>query len=274
MSSRKIAAAVRIMAIVNGLIWLALGVGWFAGAAWALALWSWPEVPMTFLFLASIAASIVVVWATVAWTGEVAALSGVGLNIAVAGGATGVHLWQLNLPAPAAAAFAGAAFGVLLFAWARRQPIRDGRAMPALVRGAFVLFTLTLIAAGGALTLSHQVFPWRLHPSGMAVIGAFFLGAAAYFGHAALQSHWAHAAPPLWGFLAYDLVLFPPYLRMLGASGSDAFVDDYYDGGGVNMLSLQIYLSVLGVSTLVALYCLLMHPSTRLWRRRAGAQAS
>ena len=272
MSDREIAAAVRIMATINALCWLALGAGWYAGAAWALDLWPWPEVPMTFLFLASIAASIAVVWATVAWTGELAALSGVGLNIAVASGATGAHLWQLNLPAPAAAALVGAAFGVLLFAWARRQSVRDGRAMPALVRGAFVFFTLTLIAAGGALTLSHQVFPWRLHPSGMAVIGAVFLGAAAYFGHAALQTHWVHAAPPLWGFLVYDLVLFGPYLRML--SGGDAFLDEYYDGGGVNMLSLQIYLGVLAASTAVALYCLLMHPSTRLWRRRAGAQVS
>jgi hypothetical protein len=274
MSDAKVAAAVRLVAIVNAVAWLALGVGWYTGAAWALALWPWPEAPMTFVFLASIAASIMTVWAAVAWTGELAALSGVGVNVAVASGATFVHLWRLEMPAPAAAALAGAVGGVLLFVWARRQPVRDGRAMPALVRAAFVLFTLPLIVAGSALTLSRQVFPWPLHPAGMAVVGAIFLGAAAYFVHAALQSRWVHAAPPLWGFLVYDLVLFGPYFRLLGGAGGAALADDYYGGSAVNLLSLQVYLSVLGVSAAVAAYALLMHPSSRLWRRRVGAQPS
>jgi hypothetical protein len=198
----------------------------------------------------------------------------VGLNIVVAGAGTGAHLLTVSLVAPAVWAFAGVAFGVLLFAWARRQPVHDARAMPRLVRGAFVAFTVTLIVAGGALSLQQQVFPWHLHPSSMVLVGANFLGAAVYFAHAAAHPRWAYAAPPLWGFLAYDLVLFAPYLRMLSAGG--AAVDDYYggDGASVNMTSLSIYLTVLAASTVLALYCMFVHPSTRLVRRRADVRAS
>ena len=54
-----------------------------------------------------------------------------------------------------------------------------------------------------------------------------------------------------------------------------AAVDDYYGdvGGSVNMTSLSVYLSVLGASTALALYYLLVHPSTRLVRRRADLRA-
>jgi len=201
-----------------------------------------------------------------------AALSGVGLNILVAGAGTGAYLLTLHLVAPAVAAFAGAILGVLLFIWARRQPVRDLRAMPPWVRGAFVAFTVTLIVAGGALTLQHQVFPWRLHPSSMVLVGCIFLGAAAYFAHAAAQPGWAHAAPPLLGFLTYDLILFAPYLRMLSADSVDA--DGYYGrsaADSINMTSLSIYLSVLAASAVLALYFMFVHPSTRLVWRRAAA---
>jgi len=267
------AKAVRVLAIANAVLSAALGVGWYSAQRWALALWPWPEVPMTFVFLASIAASIAVVWATIAWTGEVATLSGVGLNIVVASAGAGTHLLMVDLVAPAVAAFAATAFGVLLFAWARRQAVHDARAMPLLVRGAFVAFTVTLIVAGAALYSQRQVFPWQLHPSSMVLVGAIFLGAAAYFAHAAAQSRWAYAAPPLWGFLAYDLVLFAPYLRML-SGGGEVVADDYGDGASVNLTSLSIYLGVLGASTALALYCMFVHPSTRFVRRRTDVPAS
>lgn len=275
MKSKRSVRAIRVMAAGNAALWTVLFVGWQRADGWATGLWPWPEVPMTFVFLASIAASIAVIWSMIAWTGEVAALSGVGLNIVVAGAGTGGHLLAADLVAPAIAAFAGAGFGLLLFAWARRQPVGDQRATPRWVRGAFVAFTVTLVVAGGALSLQQQVFPWRLHPSGMVVVGAIFLGAAVYFAHAALQPHWAHAAPPLWGFLAYDLILFAPYLRMLTAA--DLPVDDYYgggSGGSINMKSLSIYLTVLAGSAALALYCIFVHPSTRLVRQRNDLEAS
>jgi len=271
MNHKRTVLAVRVLAAANAVLWTAIGVGWYGANGWAVGLWPWPEAPMTFVFLASIAGSIAIIWATIAWTGEVAALSGVGLNILVAGAGTGAYLLTLHLAAPAVAALAGAILGVLLFIWARRQPVQDPRAMPPWVRAAFVAFTVTLIVAGGALTLQHQVFPWRLHPSSMVLVGCIFLGAAAYFAHAAAQPGWAHAAPPLLGFLTYDLILFAPYLRMLSADNADAH--SYYGRSGaasINMTSLSIYLSVLAASAVLALYFVFVHPSTRLVRRRAA----
>lgn len=219
---------------------------------------------MTFVFLASIGASIAVVWLAVAWAGEWAALSGVGLNILVAAMGSALHLFSLGEPWLAAGAGFAAGFGLLLYAWARRQPVKDPRAMPGLVRGAFCAFTVVLIVAGGALVAQQQVFPWRLQPSTLVLAGAIFLGAAAYFAHGAANPRWAHAAPPLWGFLFYDLVLFVPYFRLFGADTGG--VDDYYGDGGaaVNQTSLVIYLTVLSVSAVLAIYALFVNPATRI----------
>jgi hypothetical protein len=262
--------ALRVFALANGALWLVLGVGWFVGARWALDLWPWPEVPMTFVFLASIGASIAVVWLAVAWSGEVAALAGVGLNILVAAAIAAWHLQRAGEGALAAGAALAALGGLALHGWARRQTLLDPRVMPRFVRAVFVLFTVVLVAAGAALVLRRQVFPWQLHASSAVLVGAIFLGAAAYFAHAAAQTRWAHAVPPLAGFLAYDLVLFWPYGKLLAAP--TAAVDDLYgDGGGtVNLTSLSVYLTVLGASTAVALYFFCVHPPTRLRRRRAG----
>lgn len=267
MTHDKIAWAVRLLAGASALLWAALGLGWYTGSRWAVVLWPWPEVPMSFVLLASMAAFIAVVWATVAWSGELAALSGAGLNIVVAGVGLGAHLGLQRLIGPALVMWGGAVVGAWLLAWARRQPIRDARLTPTAVRFGFVAFTLALGFAGGALVLQQQVFPWQLHPASLRLIGALFLGAAAYFAYAAAQARWVHAAPPLWAFLAYDGVLCVPYLRLLG--GGAAAVDDYYgDAAAVNMTSLSVYLAVIGSSAALALYCLFFHPATRLLRRR------
>lgn len=259
--------AVRAVALTSALVWTGLGWAWFTARPWAVALWPWPELPMTHVLLASMALFIALVWATVARSGEPAALAGAGLNIGVACAGAGMQLGRLGAPLAALAAWAAAAFGALLFLWARRQPIGDARVTPPVVRAGFVAFSVVLTLAGAALAFEQQVFPWPLHPSSMPPIGALFLGAAAYFAHAALHPRWAHAAPPLWGFLAYDLVLVVPYLRLLGGGNA---VDDYYGGGAssVNMTSLTVYLGVIAASAALALYCLLVHPQTRLLRRR------
>lgn len=274
MEYRPVDVAARGFAVVNAVIWTVLAFGWNFRADWAVRLLPWSEVPMTFVFLASIGASIAVVWLAVAWAGEWAALSGVGLNIVVAAAGSALHLFSLGLPWLAAGAAFAAGFGLVLYAWARRQPVKDPRAMPRLVRGAFVVFTVVLIVAGGALVARQQVFPWRLQPTTLVLVGAIFLGAAAYFAHGAANSRWAHAAPPLWGFLFYDLVLFVPYLRLLGADTGS--VDDYYgDGGGaVNQTSLVIYLAVLSVSAALAVYALFVNPATRVLKGVAPAGQS
>ena len=78
-----------------------------------------------------------------------------------------------------------------------------------------------------------------------------------------ILTRWALGASLfLLGFLAYDLVLFVPYFKMLADAG---VADDIYGGEPVNRTSLVIYLAVLTSSTLLALYAVLLHPTTR-WR--------
>lgn len=164
--------------------------------------------------------------------------------------------------------------GALLYAWARRLPVRDPRPMPPVVRWAFVGFALTLLAVGSALVLQvPRVFPWDLQARSSTIFGLIFLGAAVYFVHGVLNPRWAFGAGQLWSFLAYDIVLFAPYFRMLfSGSSAQAGIDDYGGtDGGVNLTSLAVYLTVLSVSTLLALYMAFLHPATRIVAsRRAG----
>lgn len=60
---------------------------------------------------------------------------------------------------------------------------------------------------------------------------------------------------------------------MLSAGGA-AFDDYGGDGASVNMTSLSIYLTVLAGSSLLTLYYLFVHASTRLVRRRADVRAT
>lgn len=178
---------------------------------------------------------------------------------------------QLSLPI--AVSLSALLLGMLVYRWSRRLPAGDSQPMPAVVRIAFMCFATTLIAVGVALGLqTDRVFPWSLAPVNSTIFGFIFLGAAVYFIHAVLRSTWSHAAAPLWAFLAYDLVLFMPYLQLLGAGGEGApKFDDYGSVGGINMPSLAVYLTVLSASALLALYMLFVRPSTRVYRRRATA---
>ncbi len=231
---------------------------------------------MSFVFLSSIAASIAAVWLCIGLTGEFAALASVAVNTAVAAGGVSLFLAReialhpaSGLAMPLAVTLAAFAFGIALYFASRRLATRDPRPMPAHVRGAFAVFVVVLVVAGGALALQRQVFPWPLQPQSATVFGCVFLGAAAYFAHAVAGGRWALAAPPLAGFLAYDLVLIVPYARLLGAA--DAAVDDYYGGSSVNLTSLAIYLGVLITSAALALQALVLSPSTRLVAGRGAA---
>jgi hypothetical protein len=263
-TARAFAAAIALVFALMALVLINAGPR-------VVAVWPWPEASMSFVFLGSITASVATVWASVALSGELAALAGVGLNIVVAGvpavvflgwqGATGTHA---NLGAALAFAITSSAFGLWLWRVTRGLPVLDPRPLPKIVRLAYIAVVVTLIVAGIALVAQWQVFPWHLQPPSATVFGCIFLGAAAFFGNALRSGRWAVAAPALWGFLVYDLVLFVPYGRLLFADG--VAVDDIYgEGQPVNLTSLAIYLSVLAASTLLALHAALVHPATRFW---------
>lgn len=73
-----------------------------------------------------------------------------------------------------------------------------------------------------------------------------------------------NASGQLAGFLAYDIVLLPPFLTRLPSVAPEYRV------------SLIIYTAVLVYSALIAGYYLFLHPETRLrgmwWRATVGAQ--
>lgn len=271
---RWVCGAARVSVLGVAAAVAAVAYALYTGAFWVIGAWPWPETHMSFVFLASIAASVCMVWLSIGLTGELAALAGVGVNIVVASFGACVFLAQQawttargDLALAVVASAVSCAFGVLLWRWARRLPVRDPRSMPLFVRWAFIAFVVTLVVAGSALALQMQVFPWRLQDQTATLFGFVFLGAAAYFAHAVARARWAFGAPPLWGFLAYDLVLFVPYSKLLLADPGAA--DDIYGSGEpVNRTGLVIYLTVLSTSALLALYAMFLHPATRLWGAR------
>lgn len=269
--------AIRALCLLNGIAYFVVAAGLYERAEWATRMWPWADVGMSFVFLASIAAAIGAPSIWIGLTGEFAALAGIGINtMAVNAPASAYLIWRSveydeQLSLPIAVSLSALLLGLLVYRWSRRLPTGDPQPMPAVVRIAFMCFATTLIAVGVALGLqTDRVFPWSLAPVNSTIFGFIFLGAAVYFIHAVLRSTWTHAAAPLWAFLAYDLVLFMPYLQLLGAGGEGAAkFDEYGSVGGINMPSLAVYLTVLSMSALLALYMLFVRPSTRVYRRRA-----
>ena len=244
--------------MVAGVASLVLCFGFVFQADWATGLWPWPEPPLSYIFLGSIAAAIATPLLWIGVTGELAAATAGALNLAVTyAGATAYLVsiagqsWQPPLgPAIAVCVVAGL-ISLAVFALARRLPFRDERPMPRPVRVSFVVFGLALIASGSALVLGLHVFHWPTDRDSSALYGFIFLGAAVYFLHGALWPRWANAAGQLWGFLAYDLILIVP------------FVSRFDEVSGGNLVSLSIYTFFVVYSGALAAYYLVRQRPAR-----------
>lgn len=228
---------------------LAVGFGFWVRAPWALALWPWPDGPLSYLFVASI---VLAEGATMLWTGLTLELE------AARGGALGFAAMNLGL-AVTAGGLHHERGGALLLGWALtcgllafgglflyvlgpRYPRRDTRPVPAFVRLSFLLFSLALsVATAMLLARAPIVFPWPLKPESSTMFGFLFLASALYFFDGWRRPGAANAFGQLIGFLVYDLVLLPPYL----AHWSKA-------RGGFRV-SLAIYLVVLVWSAALAI---------------------
>jgi hypothetical protein len=138
--------------------------------------------------------------------------------------------------------------------WFRRFCVRGAQPLPRPVYLSFVLFALLLAFVGGSLLLRKpNIFPLPLGPAAAALIGSAFLGSTAYFLYSLRFPLWRHACAPLWGFLAYDLVLIAPLVSRLGS------VD------AAHRPALMINVAVLVVSGVLAVYYLLIARRTRIW---------
>jgi len=133
-----------------------------------------------------------------------------------------------------------------------------------------------VVVSGALLFREPHVLPWDLAPDTSSVFGWTFLGASMYFLYGVARPLWAFAAGPLWGFLAYDALLWIPYFQLIGkdSNSSGGMYGTTSSGNGVNEGSLVIYLFVLGFSTLLGLYLFFIHPPTRIRIKRTMAFAA
>jgi hypothetical protein len=91
--------------------------------------------------------------------------------------------------------------------------------------------------------------------------GWIFLGAMLYFVYAVVYPVWGNARGQLIGFLAYDLVLIVPFLAHFRVVAPEM------------LSSLIIYTTVVSCSGLLAVYFLLVHPTTRFTFTRKSETA-
>lgn len=253
---------IRGLLIITGILLLILCGGLWLNQPDIIALWPWPDGRLSYIFVASILAAI---GAPVIWmglSGELAVMRGGALDFAVTylglsitlivAGAAAAEL--VAMPFYLILAVAAFTFNLLLFWLVRNIPVQDKRPMPGLVRVSFLVFTLLLILVGTALIMRYPaVFPWPLKPQSSIVFGWIFMGAAMYFLYGFLRPHWSNACGQLLGFLAYDLILLPPFLQHLATVKAD------------HQLSLWVYTGVLVYSALLAIYYLFVQRETRLF---------
>jgi hypothetical protein len=249
--------------IYRGVLVLA-GLGALVGAAGFLLGWRdviriWPFLGygLTPVFLASTLAAIAapVIW--IGLSGEFAALRGGAANLLISGG--GIAAYGLSQswgdPVGRVQTFAIIHLGVamvalLLLVVSQGASWRDDRPTPVIVRIAFGIFGLGLVAVGTALVLRLEVFPWPLDDDTSIVYGLIFVGAAVYFAYGLWRPVWGNAKGQLVGFLAYDLVLIVPFVPLWFSNPS---------------LSLAVYLTVIAGSALLAIWYLALSPRYRLW---------
>jgi hypothetical protein len=229
----------------------------------------WPfagTTPMTYLFVGSIllAASASIAWCL--YADEPGALVGVGLDGAVIFGPLTAFVLLAGLSRGdsrlALSAIGGAAVvvgGATLAFWARRFPIRDLRPTPLIARASMAGFTAFLVIAGALLLAGvPNVLPWSVTPDLSAVVGLFFVGAAAYFAYGAIRPVTGNAFGQFAGFLAYDVVLIVPFLQRLPTIVPG------------QRLSLYLYILVVVYSGLLALAVLIRWGGLRRPNRKVA----
>jgi hypothetical protein len=247
------------------------GFGLFRQFDWAINGWPLPDVRMTYIFLASIAAAIGAPCAWIAWRKEFRALRPMGFELMLGLPAVaGYLLWlaadrgdgRLVLLGLAALIFGAVMAG--LYWWSGHVPLVDARRLPGVIRIALAALCAVLVVLGIALTFQvGNVFPWTVTPEMSTVIGLIFLSAALLFGWIVVHPAWAFGEMALTSFLSYALVLAGPYLDLWRNRNDVATVASYYGepgiagaaiDNGINERSLLVYLLVLAFGAGLAIW--------------------
>jgi hypothetical protein len=262
---------VRYLLILICIVQLVLAVAYFMQMPFATNLWPYPgTTPLTFIFISSIfaAAAASTLWAVL--SGNYGALAGIGLDYMAILMPVAIFSFQLGaagqgvrmIPYGVSCVF-GVLFGLSLFLWSIRIPLDRSLAMPASVSWSFVIFIVALaIVSSRLIAKVPNVIPWKITPELSVVIGWMFVGAALYFIYALVRPSWTNAAGQLAGFLAYDIVLFVPFLTRLNSTAPEHRVGQI------------IYFIVITYSGLLAIYYLFLNHATRLWAPKPAGLAS
>jgi len=256
--------ATRAALVVLGLVSLVAAAGFTLGVAPVAELWPLGDSAAVNCFLgaylAGIAASLL--WIGVSGDLGAAVAGAISLTVVYASLALAWLMLPLGAAEPRLRPIAllwvgGAVVSAGLALWFRRFRLQDAQPLPRPGWFSFMVFVLLLAFVGGALLLrTPNIFPLPLGPAAAAVIGSAFLGSTAYFLYSLKFPRWRTACAPLWGFLAYDLVLIVPLVSRLGS------VD------AAHRPALMINVAVLVVSGALAVYYLLLAPATRVWSPR------
>lgn len=261
----------RFVLVVTGLVSLAFAVGFFAQAGWATRIWPLASSRLSNIFIASILAAI---GAPVLWiglSGELRAMAGGAINLAVtnAGFALSMFLFYLNSGQTPLLLFgivslAMTALTIALYFYSIRFRFADNRPTPLPVRISFVVFAPILLVTAILLLLRRpNIFPWPLSSENSIMYGWIFLGAMCYFLYGLAIPRWGNTRGQLIGFLAYDVVLIAPFIAHFRSVQPQM------------LLSLSIYTTVVTLSGLLAIYYLFIYPETRFsFRMRATLPAA
>lgn len=265
---------IRNVLIVGGILTLILAFGFYTLQDWATMLWATVDSPLSYRFIASMAAAIAAAMLWIGITGNLHFMRAGAINLAVMFGGKAIFLGlnpsllndaELLLPSGAyiGICVAFCVFNIWLFFWARRFPAPDPQPLPTGVRISYVIFILALLAVGTSLVMQiPNILPWPLPPVTSILFGWMFLGDAFYFAYALVKPQWTNGEAQLWSFLAYDLVLIVPFLNKLPTINPEFF------------MPMIAYLGVLFFSGAVAIYYLFINPTTRFVARRSEAEVN
>ena len=249
----------RPILLLGGVFIMVLARGFAYQVPLAIQIWPWSVSPLTYIFISSILAAVSVAMLWIGWTEEYGVLPAGTLNVFVIALTTTFYFFSLIVRQGrtdfwpyALAGMVSIVMSALTFLWSRHLPVTDSPPAPRLVLISFGIFTVSLMLTAGALLLKQPIFPWTLTPESSIIFGCIFLGDAFYFIHALLYPRWHNAAGQLLSFLAYDLVLIFPFLRLFETVKPEF------------RISLTVYVLVLIYSGLLAVYYLFINKGTRI----------
>lgn len=257
----KDSKTINALFVGGGILFFILTLGFFLQLPWITSLWPWPDSRLSYIFIAAITAAVGAPMIWIGLSGEFAAARGGAIGLAVAATGTALYLFYLySREQDLQILITGIIFAIfivlnlLIYFWSRTIPIRDQREKPIMVEFSFVLFIFVLVLVGSALIRqASRIFPWPIKPQSSVIFGLMFMGAIFYFFTAIRMDHWHSARGQLLGLLAFDIVLFGPFLAHFNTVDTD------------HSTSLIIFTIFLVYSSAVAIYFLFINKTTRSW---------